>query len=256
MEEHRVTARILDILEYLAASDEHGATLTELAAAMHAPKSSLFPILHTMEARRYLHVDHQLKRYTVGLRAYLLSSQISGQQNQMKLIESLMKALTRKCQETSQMAILDGRDVLYISKEDSSQTIRMISKVGKRLPANATAVGKALLSGLSDEEVRRRFASGLDQLTEYTISSMELLLQQLAEIRRGGVATETQESTLQLKCWAVPLRADGTVFAAISVSMPLFRYDEERERQVIAALRKAQQEIESVAQARDFLLNV
>ena len=142
------------------------------------------------------------------------------------------------------MGRLDGGDVLYMEKEDSPQTIRMISQVGNRLHANATAIGKALLSGLTDAELRTLYAGGLPRLTQNTVTDMDTLLAQLAEVRAGGIATEREESTPQLACWAVPLRRRDKVFAALSVSVPLFRCSPEKVDLVCRCLREAQAEIE------------
>ena len=130
----------------------------------------------------------------------------------------------------------------------------MISWVGNRLPANATAIGKALLSGLTDAEVRKLYANGLPQLTEQTITDPAVLLAQLADVRAGGIATEREESTPQLACWAVPLHRQGKVFAALSVSVPLFRCQKEKVDLVCQCLRKAQAEIEHLAEIWNFKL--
>ena len=117
--------------------------------------------------------------------------------------------------------------------------------MGTRLPANATAVGKALLSGLTNEEVRALYAGGLPRLTEQTITDVETLLAQLEAVRRGELAMEREESTDQLACWAAPLRRKGTVFAALSISVPLVR----------RSLLTAQAEIEKLAETRNFGLS-
>ena len=150
--QHRATARVLDILESLSGSEE-GLTLTELSQALDAPKSSLFPIVHTLEERRYLRQDDGTGRYTMGPRALVLGAAFSADRG-LAPITQVMKEVASKCQETCQMGILDQDRVLYVAREDSPQPIRLISWVGTRLPANATAVGKALLSGLTNEEVR------------------------------------------------------------------------------------------------------
>ena len=148
------------------------------------------------------------------------------------------------------MGILDQDRVLYVAREDSPQPIRLISWVGTRLPANATAVGKALLSGLTNEE-----AGGLPRLTEQTITDVETLLAQLEAVRRGELAMEREESTDQLACWAAPLRRKGTVFAALSISVPLFRCREEKIELVRRSLLTAQAEIEKLAETRNFGLS-
>ena len=136
--QHRATARVLDILESLSGSEE-GLTLTELSQALDAPKSSLFPIVHTLEERRYLRQDDGTGRYTMGPRALVLGAAFSADRG-LAPITQVMKEVASKCQETCQMGILDQDRVLYVAREDSPQPIRLISWVGTRLPANATAV--------------------------------------------------------------------------------------------------------------------
>ena len=231
--QHRATARVLDILESLSGSEE-GLTLTELSQALDAPKSSLFPIVHTLEERRYLRQDDGTGRYTMGPRALVLGAAFSADRG-LAPITQVMKEVASKCQETCQMGILDQDRVLYVAREDSPQPIRLISWVGTRLPANATAVGK---------EVRALYAGGLPRLTEQTITDVETLLAQLEAVRRGELAMEREESTDQLACWAAPLRRKGTVFAALSISVPLFRCREEKIELVRRSLLTAQAEID------------
>lgn len=244
-EQHRATARVLDILEKLSVKRE-GLTLTDLSHMLAAPKSSLFPIVHTLEERHYLHQDEGSGRYTIGSGCWILGAAFAADGGLEPIIE-IMKKIVEQCQETCQLGRLDGGNVLYIEKEDSSQTIRMISQVGNRLPANATAIGKALLSGLTDDEIRSLYADGLPRLTENTVTEMDTLLAQLAEVRASGMATEREESTPQLACWAVPLRRQDKVFAALSVSVPLFRCSPEKMDMVYQCLREAQAEIERLA---------
>lgn len=242
--QHRTTARILDILENLSDSDM-GMTLTELAQALDAPKSSLFPIVHTLEERHYLQQDYATGRYTIGPGALILGSAFSVDRGTEAII-TVMKQIVAICQETCQFGILDRGNVLYVEKEDSPQTIRMISWVGKRLPANTTAIGKALLSGLTDDAVRELYAGGLPVLTKHTQTDIEKLLSQLRAIRNGEIATEWEESMPQLACWAIPLRRDGQVFAALSVAVPLFRCQPEKIELVCQTLQQARMELEYI----------
>ena len=238
-EQHRTTARILE-----------GLTLTALAQRLSAPKSSLFPIVHTMEERRYLIQDYGTGRYQIGPGALILGASFSARKG-MEPVFDVMRQVVAVCQETCQFGILDRGEVFYVAKEDSPQAIRMISRVGTRLPANATALGKALLSGHTDQEVRGLYPEGLPKLSQRTITDMDELLDQLRAIREGAVATEWEESTDQLACWAVPLRKDGRVFAALSVSIPVFRCGEEKIAQVAQCLCTAQSQIEKLAEVHD-----
>lgn len=256
VQEHRSTARVLDILEYLAASKGGGSTLTELALALNAPKSSLFPILRTLLDRKYIQLDRQSNRYYIGISSYALGASFTGNQSAMDFILNVMESVVKSCKETCQLGVLDRGNVLYIRKVDSPQPIRMISHVGNRLPANGTAIGKALLSGLSNEEVRGLYADGLPRLTNHTIVDFDTLLDQLEEIRKTGIAWEREESTDQLYCWAVPLYRGGRIFASLSVSVPLFRCSDEKESLVLNSLFKAKQEIEPIAETQSFSLEL
>lgn len=203
--QHRATARVLDILESLSGSEE-GLTLTELSQALDAPKSSLFPIVHTLEERRYLRQDDGTGRYTMGPRALVLGAAFSADRG-LAPITQVMKEVASKCQETCQMGILDQDRVLYVAREDSPQPIRLISWVGTRLPANATAVGKALLSGLTNEEVRALYAGGLPRLTEQTITDVETLL---PSWRRSGAGNWLWSGRNPRTSWpAGPRRCGG-----------------------------------------------
>ena len=250
-EQHRATTRVLDILERISASGD-GLTLTELSLTLGAPKSSLFPIVHTLEERRYLRQDPGNGKYTMGPSALTLGAAFAAERG-WKPVVAVMKNIVAQCQETCQLGILDRGDVLYVEKVDSPQAIRMISWVGNRLPANATAIGKALLSGLEDGEVRALYADGLPRLTERTVTDLDTLLSQLEQVRAGGFATEREESTPQLACWALPLRRKQRVFSALSVSVPLFRCQEEKVDQVCRCLLDARAEIERMAKMQNFI---
>lgn len=253
-EQHRSTARVLDILEYLASSKDGGHTLTELALALDAPKSSLFPIIHTLLSRKYIQLDRRSGCYYIGISSYALGASFSANQSAMDFILTVMESIVESCEETCQLGVLDREKVLYIRKVDSPQPIRMISHVGNRLPANGTAIGKALLSGLSDEEVTELYAGGLPRLTDHTIVDLSVLLDQLREIRKTGIAWEREESTDQLCCWAVPLCKKGQVFAALSVSVPLFRCSDTSKALVLNSLFKAKREIELMTETKSFVL--
>ena len=224
--QHRSTERILDILELVSSSDS-GLTLSELSQLLNIPKSSIFPIVHTLEDRRYLWQDPNTMRYLAGPYMRTLGTRPSHS-NDMQPIINIMQHMVSVCNETCQFGVLNNSSVLYLAKVDSPQPIRMISWVGRRLPANAVAIGKALLSGLPDDKVRSLFSDGLPMLTPNTITDINVLLAQLDIIRGTGIATESEESTPQLACWAVPLHYKGKIFAAFSISVPMFRCNEEK----------------------------
>lgn len=117
----------------------------------------------------------------------------------------MVKQAAYGCGETCHFAVLDGKDALYLFKEESPEPIRMISSAGKRIPAYSTAIGKALLSRYTDEEIRKMYSDGLKKLTENTITDMDELLSQIRKIRVDKMAYETEESSHNITCIAVPI---------------------------------------------------
>lgn len=246
--EHHATSRVLDVLDLLASADEQGYTLTEIAARIGSPKSSLFPILRTLCSRRFLVCDVATNRYTIGLGAYAVGCAFLYSQTLLDHLHTEMRTVALACGETCQLGVRDKRDVLYIAKEDSSQPIQLISHVGKRLPLYATALGKALLLDASPAELEALYptSEGLVALTSHTIVNRDQLFRQLDEMRAQGYATEYGEGDDNICCLAVPLRQSGRTMAALSVSMPTFRNVEGKEALVHGKLLEARQNIETL----------
>jgi len=229
--------RVLEVLALLTDRPQ-GLTFQEVRDALGLPKSSAHALLQTMTARDFLTLDPRTRRYTVGLRtwqagqAYLAA--VDLEHTSLPYLEAVRDVLD----ETVQLAVLDGTDNVYIAKVDSGQALVLASRVGVRLPAYTTGLGKALLSGLDDAEVRRRF-EGLDfaQYTPRTVADVETLLTELATARTRGYATDRGEYTTGVSCVAVPVR-DHTqgVCAAMSVSVPEVRMTAERRRLARAEL--------------------
>ncbi len=224
--DHRTTGRVLDILELLASS-ESGYTLTEIAKTISAPKSSIFPMLHTLESRRYISLDSTLK-YHIGVSTFAVGSTFVNSKNLLTHINEEMEKLVEICNETCSLGILDGPNVLYIAKKDSSQSLRLVTYVGKQAPANCTALGKALLSRKSLEELKELFPEELQSCTKRSITDLNFLYNQLREVEETGFAYENEEFSEQIQCIAVPIMKNRKPLYAVSVSTPSFRNDNKK----------------------------
>lgn len=245
-EPHRATQRVVEILQSVADDTAQGLTLTDLAGKLNAPKSSLFPIVHTLCEAGMLTLDKATARYTIGFRAYEIGNVYVRRGGLSADIQKEMHHIVAQCGETCLFAQLEGGDVFYLFKVDSTEAVRTVVSPGQRLPAYATGIGKALLSGKTKEEVCALYPDGLKPLTEHTITNMDQLCYQMDEIARNGIAFECEESTPYIRCVAVPIRKDGAVYAAMSIAVPVFRYDPQKESLVIRLLREAQIKIEAL----------
>ena len=215
---HKPTERVVKILEKLS-SVTGGLGLAELSHELNIPKGTLFPILRTLVEFKYLEFSNSSKTYQLGVRLFTTGAKSLTESSQYKSIN-----------ETSQFGVLEEGNVLYIAKEDSDQSLRIRSSIGIQLPAYATAIGKALLSDMSMDELTHLYASGLKPLTHKTITSIEVLYKQICLVNETGFAYEVEESNESIRCIAKPLRVNGKIVAAISVAIPLFRYTEDLQK--------------------------
>ena len=153
-------------------------------------------------------------------------------------VRSQLKELVDIVGETCYCGVLADGLVLYLEKVDSPQPLRMLTNTGKRLPAYASSIGKALLMDKTEQELLEIYPNGLMPLTANTITDISQLSEQLTLARRDGYAWEIEESTEHIRCFAVPIRKHGRIVAAISVAIPLFRYQEEKRLQIVSVLQE------------------
>lgn len=227
MEQHRPTEKVLDILELLMTSNE-GYNLSEISNKLSIPKGSLFPVIHTLCDRKFVKHNGVTQKYSLGYKCYEVGNSYISNINVNEEIRNIVQKMAIGCGETCHFAVLDEKEVLYLFKEESPEPIRMISSAGKRIPAHATAIGKALLSKYTEEELRQMYSDGLKQLTEHTITDIDVLISQINKIRTEQFAYETEESSQNVTCIAVPIEKDGQVVAALSAAVLIFRATDEK----------------------------
>lgn len=152
---------------------------------------------------------------------------------QRSLHEAVLVSMTElrsRTGETVQVGVLDGREVVYVERLDSPNTLRVFAELGRRVPAHRTSSGKAILAFLAPSE-RDRLLKGwtLDGKTPYSITNMAVLRKELAAIRRRGYAENRQESELGVVSVAAPIRdGSGHAVAALSLAGPTERIAENR----------------------------
>ncbi|MCE5285050.1 MAG: IclR family transcriptional regulator [Pelosinus sp.] len=244
---HKPTERVLNILNLLSVNAD-GLTLTEISKAISVPKSTLYPILQTMTDMNYIQLGKDSFRYKLGISTFCIGSSYSQDEYMLEFTKSIMKNVVAEIKEICQMGVLEGSNVLYVLKEEPEVglDIRIISRVGKRLPAYCTALGKALLSNYDIEEVKNLYPKGLIPYTENTITDFDILNNQLVTIREKHIAKEYEEVTKGLCCYAVPLESNGNVIAALSVSLPIFRATTEKLNLITELLLNARRQFSNV----------
>jgi DNA-binding IclR family transcriptional regulator len=237
--------RGLDILETLSAHPD-GLTLSEICRTLTLPKSSTHALLHGLLARNYLINGRRDRTYRLGPRLFQLGSAYIQGINLVAEGHETVRAVSRLCDETVHLATLEGRDVLYVAKEEGTSYIRMVSALGKRVPAHGTGIGKVLLAALSEEELKALYPPGQppEQLTSNTITRLPELKAELARTRERGYALDNEESTAGLHCVAAPIYdAEGKAVAAMSISVPVSRWSPARQEELLALVRSGAREL-------------
>ena len=227
---HKILEKSLKMLEYVGLNS--GVSLTEICNAVDIPKSTAHSLLNTFVNMRYMKKDKN-GLYGMDIGLFELGNRYVDNDYFFQAAREVLEEIVSRVDETAHLAVLDGTDAVYVCKCECSHTVRMVSFVGKRLPAHASAIGKALLSGYSDEKIRELYRNrNMEQFTNNSIHSIDVLIEQIQDIRRLGYAQEHEESTPGVECIAIPIvgRHSGQVEAAVSISVPVIRSEGNMEK--------------------------
>lgn len=225
----------LRILSYLA-RQRGPVAAAMIASALEIPRSSVYHLLATMAQHGFVvHLGEQ-QRWGLGTAAFELAGGFTRQQPLTRLGGPLIAALADRAGESAHLAVLSGRDVVYIAEERAPRRPALVTDVGVRLPAHLTATGRAMLAALPREQVRALFpdASAFADRTGRGPGTPRELRELLRETRETGWASEDGEITLGLRSVAaVVLDHAGWPAAAIALTWPA---DTDRDPAALAAI--------------------
>jgi DNA-binding IclR family transcriptional regulator len=189
-----------------------------------------------MTGRGWLETDGTGTLYSLGIRSLLISSAYLDGDLVVAKTGPLLDELAQATGETVHLGRLEGSDVVYLAKRESVHQLRMFSAVGRRLPAYATALGRAMLAQRTDEQVLAILPPSLTQITIHTTTSPRQVLRIIEAVRRDGYAVEQQESCLGVGCFAVSLPFSTPARDAISIAVPLARLDNDLREYIVDRL--------------------
>ena len=246
-EEKQMSAvgRTLAILEAL--SKEESINLEHLAKATGLPKATLLRFLSTLISLGYVYRDDGDK-YHLTLKMFSIGSRSLNHIDLVSTAKPFTKALSRELGETVHMGIREDDEAVYLLKDESQYTIRMYSRVGKAIPLYCTAIGKIFLSAMSEDELNEYLAShNLKPFTPKSIRSADALRKELQLIKDRGWSIDDEEHEENIMCIGAPVKDyTGDVVAAISVSWPLFRFDNENLNKIIKKITTSAKEISKI----------
>lgn len=233
-----VIERTMHVLENFRGERE--LTLATLAARSKMVKSSVYRILFTLERLGYIEKNRD-GRYSITSRFSRLVGPASIPSDLPTLAQPFMLELLRKFQETVNLGVLDGDEVLYIRVLESPHTFRLAAHAGIRSPLHSTALGKALLGTLPDSELQKTVRRcDFRRFTRSTICEVAPFMRELVRVRRRGYSVDNMEDSEGARCLAAPIfDGDGRGVAAISISGPVSRVHRARDPEIAESLMAA-----------------
>lgn len=217
----------LRLLEAFRHDDELG--VAELSRRLDLHKNNVFRLLATLEQSGYIDQNAETERYRLGVRCLELGQAYAREHGLVRCARPLLGELVEQVGETAHLGVLTDFEVAHLAGAQPRQLVVTSLRVGSRLPAYCTALGKMLLAG-ADPAVResydRQYASAgaLEPRAEATIVDQHKFFEHLSTVAVQGYALDLQECEDGLHCAAAPVHgADGRIEGALSVSGPAFR---------------------------------
>lgn len=224
----KTTLTTLDILETIKEQD--GARVTELASELELPKSSVHNYLSTLNQRGY--VVKEDNEYHVSLRFLDLGSKARDNREIYEIAKPNVRDLAEETGELANLLVEEHGEGVYIYREMGDKAVMVDKNVGHRVHMHNTALGKAILAHLPQEQVSAILdRHGMPALTDNTITDEATLFEDLERVREEGIAYDDEERLKGLRCVAAPILDENDhPVAAVSVSGPVARFSADRFR--------------------------
>lgn len=219
------TEKSLAVLEFVVGT-LRAASATDIGEALGMPRQSAHRTAQELERLGLLRRDIAGDRYVAGDRLQALAISVISNSAHTRATHLVLEALVGQVQETCNLGMLDGGEVVYVDRVECDWPLRVQLKVGSRVPAHCTAIGKLLLAHLDPASRRRALGPGeLRRYTPNTIVDRARLEACLEQIELQGYSINDQEDAVGLIALAVPVRdPQGDVVAGLAVHAPAPRY--------------------------------
>lgn len=232
----RAVERALRILECF--DDQHPEKgVSEIAQAVGLHKATTHRIITTLVHYGYLERAADGQRYRLGLQLTHLGSQVVRRMDLRREALPHMRHMATEWEETCDLCIYDRGQVFYVEVLRGNHALTIAASVGQRLPAHCTASGKLFLAHLPAAELREALSQPLTACTQKTITSPQVLTQELEATRQRGYGIDDEEMEAGVRAVAAPIRnQEGAVVAVMSMPCPTSRMTPDRVPQIAVAL--------------------
>jgi len=219
--------RALQVLELFSLEKPEWG-VTEISKVLNIYKSNVHNILSTFTEKGFVKKDSKTDKYKLGIKFFELGSVVIKNMDLRRIAHPYIEKLSKEFNETVHLGVLDEGRVVSIEREESNKGLCSHIEIGRRAPLHCTAVGKAIMAYLSENEINLIIKEkGLEKYTENTITTKEGLENEFKKIRKQGYAVDNMEHEEGVRCVAGPIRDyTGKVIASMSISGPAFRINE------------------------------
>jgi len=220
--------RAFAILEEIARHRD-GIGLAELSKLVGLHNSTTFHLAKSMLSLGYVRQEKASKRYRIGRPLFALAASALDEIEMVNVATPVLDELSRETGESSHFSVRMGDAVIVIARTSGPGAFQLTDRVGVVRPAHCTALGKAILASLQPDQLERFLKRvRLKPSTEKSITEVPVLLREIDEIRRTGVAFDDGEFNLEVRCIAVPVKDfTGNIVGAIGISGPIWRLSKE-----------------------------
>jgi DNA-binding IclR family transcriptional regulator len=215
------------ILELLAEAGE--LSVSEIGKKLDMHRSATHRFLATLRELGYLEQSED-SRYRLSFKLFELGMNVANRLELRKIVHPFLIDIGSRHEETANLGIIEGLDVVYVDKVESPHLLRMDLAIGRRVPSYCTALGKAILANRSEAEVQKLFRGvKFEYRTPKTILNFRNLLEHLRKVRQQGYAVDNEELSLGIRCLACPVfDYTGNCVASISIAGPTLRMTDEK----------------------------
>lgn len=229
--------RAFTILKAVSANEADGATLSEIAARVELPKSTVSRMLTTLERVGAVERVSAREGFRIGDEVLALASALPYPRNLSAAARPLLQQLAQTTGETLTLCTPDGNFAHYIDQINPGRALQVHDWTGQRIPLHACSDGKLFLAHRSQDEIERYLARPLERFTSHTVTTPSALRRELRAIRKHGYAWTHGEYDAEIVGVAAPVRdATDGVIASVCLFGPAYRWPAERDAAELIAL--------------------
>ena len=217
-------ARGMNVFSFIVNSHK-AVGITQIAKALNLSIAAVQRVTYTFQKLGYLRKDEERRRYVLGHKGWVLGLGIVKDIDLKNVAHPYLEELSAEIDETVNLAILDGTQIVYIDRIKTEQIININLSIGSKLPIYCSSMGKSLLAFLPNDELLKLLDKiDMKPITPNTITSKARLLEELQKVKKRGFSINDKELDIGLRSVAAPVRNEsGTVVASVNIAVPSSR---------------------------------